>query len=151
MIATIKSITIALIAAVVLVSCGSSSAAPTAASCTPGKGEVITTPSGLKYEDLTICEGRKAKVGDTVSVHYLGTLENGTKFDSSFDRNQPFPFQLGAGGVIKGWDEGVAGMAVGSKRRLTIPSDLGYGPQGNPPVIPPNATLIFVVQVMDIK
>src|SRR4051812_23873195 len=91
---TLKFISTVVLAAIVLTGCSSNAAsAPTvAANCTNGKGEVITTPSGLKYEDLVICDGRKAKTGDTVSVHYLGTLENGTKFDSSFDRNQPFPF-----------------------------------------------------------
>jgi FKBP-type peptidyl-prolyl cis-trans isomerase len=83
-------------------------------------------------------------------VHYLGTLENGNKFDSSFDHNKPYEFKLGAGGVIAGWDEGMAGLAIGSKRKLVVPPELGYGPNANGP-IPANSTLTFVVQVMDIK
>lgn len=119
--------------------------------CTKGNGQVITTSTGLQYEDLEICKGAETVVGKTVSVHYLGTLENGAKFDSSFDRNQPLDFVLGAGGVIKGWDEGVQGMRVGSKRRLIVPASLGYGTNGFPPTIPPNATLIFTVQVINVK
>jgi FKBP-type peptidyl-prolyl cis-trans isomerase len=111
---------------------------------------IVTTPSGLKYEDVKVGDGAEAKAGDIVRVHYTGTLEDGTKFDSSVDRGVPFEFPLGAGKVIKGWDEGVAGMKVGGKRKLTIPSDLGYGPHGHPPVIPPNATLIFDVELLEI-
>jgi FKBP-type peptidyl-prolyl cis-trans isomerase FkpA len=113
--------------------------------------DVITTTSGLQYQDLTVGSGAAAKAGDTVSVHYTGWLEDGTKFDSSVDRNQPFVFALGTGGVIKGWDEGVAGMQEGGKRRLTIPPDLGYGSRGAGGVIPPNATLIFEVELLDIQ
>lgn len=108
------------------------------------------TDSGLKYEDTTHGDGAEAQNGHTVSVHYTGWLEDGTKFDSSKDRNDPFQFQLGAGRVIKGWDEGVAGMTVGSVRKLTIPSQLGYGPAGAGGVIPPNATLVFEVELLDI-
>lgn len=105
----------------------------------------------LKTQDLTVGTGREAKAGDSVEVHYIGRLVNGTKFDSSCDRNQPFPFQLGAGMVIQGWDQGVAGMKEGGKRRLIIPSRLGYGPQGFPPVIPQNAALVFDVELVKVK
>jgi len=105
----------------------------------------------LLVEDLVVGEGTEATEGDRVTVHYTGWLEDGTKFDSSVDRGQPFSFTLGAGNVIDGWDEGLPGMRVGGKRRLTIPSDKGYGPQGNPPRIPPNATLIFEVELLDVS
>src|SRR5262245_3930476 len=95
-----------------------------------GAGKVVTTKSGLKYEDLKEGTGKEAKAGDTVDVHYTGWLKDGKKFDSSVDRGKPFSFKLGAGMVIKGWDEGVAGMKVGGKRKLTIPPDLGYGAKG---------------------
>jgi FKBP-type peptidyl-prolyl cis-trans isomerase FkpA len=111
----------------------------------------ITTPSGLKYTDLQTGEGPEAKAGQIVNVHYTGWLENGTKFDSSLDRRSPFSFSLGGGQVIRGWDEGVAGMKVGGKRRLTIPADLGYGPRGAGGVIPPNATLIFEVELLGVR
>jgi FKBP-type peptidyl-prolyl cis-trans isomerase len=113
--------------------------------------EVTTTPSGLKYTDLQVGAGEEARAGKTVSVHYTGWLENGTKFDSSHDRRSPFSFNLGAGQVIRGWDEGVAGMKIGGKRRLTIPSALGYGARGAGGVIPPNATLIFEVELLGLK
>jgi FKBP-type peptidyl-prolyl cis-trans isomerase len=109
------------------------------------------TPSGLRYQDLTAGEGKEAKAGSTVSVHYTGWLPNGEKFDSSRDRNQPFGFSLGAGQVIAGWDEGVAGMKVGGKRKLVIPPDLGYGTAGAPPDIPPGATLVFDVELLDVR
>ena len=109
------------------------------------------TVTGLQYEDTVIGDGAEAKSGDTVSVHYTGWLEDGTKFDSSKDRNQAFSFNLGAGMVIKGWDEGVAGMKVGGTRKLTIPAELGYGARGAGGVIPPNATLIFDVELLAIK
>lgn len=109
------------------------------------------TTSGLEYEDIAIGEGPQATSGDTVQVHYTGWLTDGTKFDSSVDRNQPFEFPLGAGRVIKGWDEGVAGMQVGGKRKLTIPPDLGYGARGAGGVIPPDATLIFDVELLNIN
>jgi FKBP-type peptidyl-prolyl cis-trans isomerase FkpA len=108
------------------------------------------TDSGLKYEDTVEGAGDTAKSGDTVSVHYTGWLEDGTKFDSSKDRNDPFQFKLGSGQVIKGWDEGVAGMKVGGTRKLTLPPQLGYGARGAGGVIPPNATLIFEVELLDI-
>jgi FKBP-type peptidyl-prolyl cis-trans isomerase len=114
------------------------------------EGKVITTKSGLKYEDLTVGTGATAKAGDTVEVHYVGTLKDGKKFDSSRDRNKPFRFPLGAGRVIKGWDEGVAGMKEGGKRKLIIPPELGYGEKGAGNVIPPNAELHFEVELLKV-
>ena len=115
---------------------------------------MITTDSGLQYEDTTEGEGVEAKAGQRVSVHYTGWLwENGVqgaKFDSSRDRNQPFVFALGAGQVIRGWDEGVQGMKVGGQRRLIIPPQLGYGARGAGGVIPPNATLCFDVELLGV-
>ena len=111
----------------------------------------ISTPSGLKYVDEVVGTGASPSPGKTVVVHYTGTLENGTKFDSSVDRGQPFTFQIGVGQVIKGWDEGVMTMKVGGKRRLIIPPQLGYGARGAGGVIPPNATLIFDVELIDVK
>lgn len=108
------------------------------------------TDSGLKFEDLEHGDGPVAVAGQTVAVHYTGWLENGTKFDSSLDRGDTFEFKLGAGRVIKGWDEGVAGMQPGGKRKLTIPPALAYGVRGAGGVIPPNATLIFEVELVSI-
>ena len=110
----------------------------------------MMTDSGLKYDDTVIGDGATAVKGQTVSVHYTGWLTDGEKFDSSKDRNDPFQFQLGAGRVIRGWDEGVQGMKVGGTRRLTIPPQLGYGAQGAGGVIPPNATLVFDVELLAI-
>jgi len=112
---------------------------------------MITTGSGLKYEDLTIGNGLEAIPGKSVTVHYTGTLLDGTKFDSSLDRNQPFTFILGAGNVIAGWDEGVAGMKVGGKRKLVIPPELAYGQEGIPGVIPSNSTLLFDVELLEVQ
>ncbi|AJK50250.1 peptidyl-prolyl cis-trans isomerase FKBP-type [Burkholderia plantarii] len=109
---------------------------------------VVTTDSGLKYEELTEGTGAEAKSGQSVTVHYTGWLTDGQKFDSSKDRNDPFVFVLGGGMVIKGWDEGVQGMKVGGTRRLTIPAALGYGARGAGGVIPPNATLVFEVELL---
>ncbi|OQY87961.1 MAG: peptidylprolyl isomerase [Anaerolineae bacterium UTCFX2] len=117
---------------------------------TPG-GTMITTASGLQYEDLVIGTGAQAQPGDTVSVQYTGWLQDGTKFDSSLNRNQPFTFTLDMGNVIRGWDEGVGGMKVGGKRRLVIPPDLAYGSRGAGGVIPPNATLIFEVELLEVR
>jgi len=115
-------------------------------------GAGVTLPSGLVYWDLKVGTGAKASKGQKVSVHYTGwLLEQGTKFDSSYDRNAPFEFNLGAGQVIKGWDEGVSGMKVGGKRQLRIPPDLAYGYRGSPPIIPRNAYLIFDVELLDVK
>ena len=109
------------------------------------------TASGLKITDLEVGTGDVASAGQNVVVHYRGTLEDGTQFDASYDRGTPFEFPLGAGRVIKGWDEGVQGMKVGGKRKLVIPPDLGYGKRGAGRVIPPDATLIFEVELLDIK
>ena len=111
---------------------------------------MIKTASGLQYEDEVAGSGAEAKSGNTVEVHYTGTLADGKKFDSSLDRGRPFSFKLGAGQVIKGWDEGVAGMKVGGKRKLTIPPSLAYGERGVGS-IPPNSTLVFEVELLDIK
>ena len=105
----------------------------------------------LKSEDLLVGNGDEATTGKTVSVHYTGTLMDGSKFDSSIDRGKPFEFQLGAGRVIKGWDQGVVGMKVGGKRKLTIPSDLAYGARGFPTVIPPDSTLVFEIELLGVR
>ncbi len=110
-----------------------------------------TSSSGLVIEELTVGEGATADAGQVVSVHYTGWLTDGSKFDSSVDRNDPFEFPLGRGHVIPGWDEGVAGMRVGGKRKLTIPPHLGYGEYGAGGVIPPNATLVFEVELLGIR
>ncbi len=110
-----------------------------------------TTDSGLKYVDLVVGTGREAVAGNHATVHYTGWLTNGTKFDSSVDRRDPFSFPIGSGKVIKGWDEGVAGMKVGGKRKLTIPPQLGYGARGAGGVIPPNATLVFEVELLEVR
>jgi FKBP-type peptidyl-prolyl cis-trans isomerase len=117
----------------------------------PINGDLVTTATGLQYQDLLVGSGEEAKASDVVSVHYTGWLDDGTKFDSSLDRGQPFEFTLGLGKVIQGWDEGVAGMKVGGKRKLIIPPDLAYGSSGAGAVIPPNATLTFEVELLEIK
>jgi peptidylprolyl isomerase len=111
----------------------------------------VTTASGLKYVEIAEGSGQTPAKGQTVSVHYTGTLENGKKFDSSRDRNQAFEFQIGEGQVIKGWDEGLSTMKVGGRRKLIIPADLGYGARGAGGVIPPNATLVFDVELLGVK
>ena len=111
---------------------------------------VVETASGLGYVDLVEGQGTRPAAGDSVSVHYTGWLKNGTKFDSSLDRGQPFVFAIGRGRVIRGWDEGVATMKVGGKRKLIIPAHLGYGERGAGGVIPPGATLIFEVELLGI-
>ena len=113
--------------------------------------ETITTPSGLQYRDEVVGDGPSPRKGQTVSVHYTGTFEDGKKFDSSRDRNQPFQFPIGMGSVIKGWDEGVMTMKVGGRRKLVIPGDLAYGPRGYPGAIPPNATLLFDVDLLGVQ
>lgn len=128
----------------------------TAAKALPGspvKGEPTKTPSGLEYWDIKAGTGAEAAKGDTVNVHYTGWLTNGKEFDSSLRgaNPKPFSFKIGSGDVIKGWEEGVAGMKVGGKRKLRIPGSLAYGPSGYPGVIPPNATLIFDVSLVSIK
>jgi FKBP-type peptidyl-prolyl cis-trans isomerase len=127
--------------------------APTAKPAETQKPAEQAPPSNEKLEikDLVVGKGTEAKAGDAVKVHYVGTLPDGKEFDSSKKHNQPFDFELGAGRVIKGWDQGVAGMKIGGKRKLTVPPSLGYGARGFPPVIPPNATLIFEVELLEVK
>ncbi|HEY9441842.1 MAG TPA: FKBP-type peptidyl-prolyl cis-trans isomerase [Gemmatimonadales bacterium] len=108
-------------------------------------------PSGLRYQDVAVGSGEEATAGRTAVVHYTGWLPDGKKFDSSRDRGEPFSFPLGAGQVIAGWDQGVAGMKVGGRRKLVIPSELGYGASGAPPDIPPNATLVFDVELLGVQ
>jgi len=112
---------------------------------------LIATRSGLKYQDLKVGNGMIAQRGAVAEVHYTGYLTNGKKFDSSRDRKQPFSFKVGGGRVIKGWDEGIAGMKVGGKRKLIIPPELGYGVRDGGGVIPPNATLVFEVELLQVK
>ena len=115
------------------------------------QNSMTQTASGLRYEDVQEGTGETARKGHHVVVHYTGTLENGRKFDSSRDRGKPFEFALGTGTVIQGWDEGVAGMKVGGRRTLVIPSQLGYGVHGAGGVIPPNATLVFDVELLEVR
>jgi peptidylprolyl isomerase len=113
--------------------------------------EIIETASGLGYVDIVEGTGARPRTGDSVSVHYTGWLKSGQKFDSSLDRGQPLVFPVGKGRVIKGWDEGVAGMKVGGKRKLVIPAHLGYGDRGAGGVIPPGATLVFEVELLGVE
>lgn len=115
------------------------------------RGETVENETGLKIQDLECGSGDKAVRNTLVTVHYTGTLEDGTKFDSSHDRSEPFQFVLGAGNVIQGWDEGVVGMLVGGTRKLTIPPELGYGEAGAGGVIPPNSTLIFEIELLEVE
>lgn len=117
----------------------------------PATATAVADVTELKIEDTKVGTGAEAVAGKTVTVHYTGWLTNGRKFDSSKDHGQPFSFPLGAGQVIKGWDQGVAGMKVGGTRKLTIPASLGYGDDGAPPVIPPNATLVFEVELLAVN
>lgn len=149
-----------------IIACGGEHKADNAtpAAATPAPGAALTfapqlgvdlqsmtkTPSGLAYKDTKVGTGPEAKAGQTATVHYTGWLPDGTKFDSSRDGGQPFNFSLGAGQVIKGWDEGVAGMKVGGRRLLVLPPDLAYGAGGSGP-IPPNATLVFDVELLGVK
>lgn len=115
------------------------------------EADYITTPSGLKYYDFTVGEGAEATRGSDVTVHYRGWLTDSTQFDASYDRDRPFTFTLGTGQVIRGWDEGVVGMKVGGERQLVIPPELGYGSSGAGNDIPPNATLIFEVELLEVN
>jgi len=124
---------------------------PLTQDATMSEANATTTASGLKYEDVKVGTGETATAGRTVSVHYTGWLTDGKKFDSSKDRGKPFEFPLGGGRVIKGWDEGVQGMKVGGVRKLTIPASLGYGSRGAGGVIPPDATLVFEVELLGVR
>ena|GEM_PF-531037 len=137
------------VAAVLFVVLRGGSSTPTSGSIVTGPGGEVTTPSGLKYIDEVVGTGASPKEGQNVTVHYTGTLENGTKFDSSVDKGQPYTFPIGKGMVIKGWDEGIMTMKVGGKRHLIIPGHLAY-PQGRPG-IPPNATLLFEVELLGVQ
>jgi FKBP-type peptidyl-prolyl cis-trans isomerase len=123
---------------------------PQALQSSSQSGTMVTMTDGLQIQDEVIGQGQEVKSGDTVTVNYLGTLENGTKFDSSYDRNQPFTTQIGVGAVIKGWDEGIVGMKVGGKRKLIIPAALGYGAQATG-TIPANSVLVFEVELLAVK
>lgn len=141
-----------LIAALLLTACVNSAATTNTANTTNTTDVKNTEEKGeLLIEDEVVGTGEEAKAGDEVKVNYVGTLEDGTKFDSSYDRNQPFEFTLGAGQVIEGWDKGVVGMKVGGKRKLTIPSDMAYGDSGIGGVIPGGATLIFEVELLHVQ
>lgn len=154
-------VAVALVGALALAGCGTAAEQPEATTPVepPAAAEPAPSTAGtptadvtvMKIEDIKVGTGAAAKKGDTVSVHYTGWLTDGTQFDSSKNSGQPFEFQLGAGMVIKGWDEGVAGMKVGGVRKLTIPADMGYGEQGAGGVIPPGATLVFEVELLAVK
>ena len=147
------SLRVLLVLAVLVQAAGGVSAGPSKEQAISGEVAfgLFRTSSGLKYLDLRDGRGPVARKGAVLEVHYTGWLTNGKKFDSSLDRNEPFSFQLGAGKVIKGWDEGVAGMKVGGKRKLMIPPELGYGARGAGNVIPPNSELVFEVELLRIK
>jgi FKBP-type peptidyl-prolyl cis-trans isomerase len=138
-----------------LPACGSGGDRPSAGGSSADLGidtaAMTTTPTGLKIQDVKVGEGAEATSGSTAVVHYTGWLTDGKKFDSSRDRGTPFDFRIGAGQVIPGWDQGVAGMKVGGQRKLLIPADLGYGEMGAPPVIPPGATLVFDVELLEVR
>ena len=140
-----------IIAIVIVLALAASAVAYLIVNRTGDKGTQVTTASGLKYTDLVVGTGATPQRGQTVTVHYTGTLENGKKFDSSVDRGTPADFPIGVGRVIKGWDEGLMTMKVGGKRHFIIPSNLGYGPAGRPPDIPGNSTLIFDVELLGVK
>jgi FKBP-type peptidyl-prolyl cis-trans isomerase len=144
-------LSIVMLAAMALLAQSKKSSAADTSAPTKTTGKPTKTADGLEYWDIKVGSGATATAGHSVKVHYTGWLTDGKKFDSSVDRGQPFTFNLGAGQVIKGWDEGVAGMKVGGKRQLRIPSDLAYGPGGRPPVIPPSATLIFDVELLGVQ
>ena len=151
-----KILLVLLVALFVLAACGEEAGDEETDAAAPAEQEDCdtserTTDSGLVIQDIECGSGDEAQSGEAVTVHYVGTLEDGTQFDSSRDRDEPFTFPLGAGQVIPGWDEGVAGMKPGGVRKLTIPPDLAYGPAGRPPVIPPNATLIFEIELIESK
>jgi peptidylprolyl isomerase len=141
-----------LAAAVIIPACAQKESAPVAGAkqAASAVANAVKTPSGLAYVDLVVGSGPLPVSGKPVKVHYTGWLENGTKFDSSVDHGQPFVFTIGAGEVIPGWDEGVMGMKVGGKRKLIVPPQLGYGAAGAGGVIPPNATLIFEVELLEV-
>jgi FKBP-type peptidyl-prolyl cis-trans isomerase len=139
------------LAAGVLIAAGIVFLAPPASGDDTKEKKMVKTDSGLQYVDEKEGDGAVARKGTSVTVHYTGTLKDGKKFDSSHDRKQPFTFQLGAGKVIKGWDEGVAGMKVGGKRKLIIPPELGYGARGAGNVIPPNSELTFEVELLKVE
>lgn len=145
-------------ACLVTAACGGSDSSPSNSPNTATPENGLSNITSLQITNVKIGEGAEAVSGRTVVVHYTGWLwsqsaagNRGTKFDSSRDRNEPFPFPLGAGRVIAGWDQGVAGMKVGGQRTLVIPPNMGYGPQGYPPVIPPNATLVFDVELLEVR
>jgi len=147
-----KSLTLMLVVWVMLLAIALTSGCKSPSDTFPNQ-PTATQPQAteLKIEDTTVGAGAEAKSGDLVTVNYTGWLTDGTKFDSSVDRNQPFQFRIGEGKVIPGWEQGVAGMKVGGKRKLTIPADLGYGAQGAGGVIPPNATLVFDIELLGIN
>ncbi len=147
----ILAITLFALATLVVAQTAPAQKAASASGPTKVTGEPTKTASGLEYWDIKVGSGAVAQTGQHVKVDYTGWLTNGKKFDSSVGTGHPFDFMLGAGQVIKGWDEGVAGMKVGGKRQLHIPPDLAYGAKGYPGAIPPNATLIFDVQLVDVK